>query len=217
MLNDGFCGLIWYIRYVKHSIVFSLVVSALLLGACESDGTLYQSDVQRVQKNHMDLPDPIRCYFNGIQYELSSMFHPHYDDSYVLGDLYEIRVNYGLHMYFSIESFSESEAEEIQFMFENGDEMTLLDAVHDHYAIKRNESLEEATVSIKKNVPKSVKYPGVMQVISGSTYSEAVPNSYFFATLEINDQIVVVQLIGKKENMGYMHDDFIDILSSIVA
>lgn len=165
----------------------------------------------------MDLPDPIRHYFNGIEYQLSAIFNPHYHDEYVLSDLYEIRVNYNMHLYFSIESFSESEAEEMRFKFEEGDSMNLLDAVHDHYAIKRNSSLVEATVSIKKKVPKSVGYPGVMQTISGATYSGDVPNSYFFATMKVNNQFIVVQLIGKQENMGHLYDDFIDILSSITG
>lgn len=119
-----------------------------------------------------------------------------------------------MNLYFSIERFSEMEAEGIRYRFDN-DEISLLDAVHDNYAIKRNASLEEATISIKKSVPESVGFPGVMQTISGENYSGLPANTYFMASLEINDDIYVVQLIGKEENMGYLYDDFIEIISSI--
>lgn len=176
---------------------------------------MYVSDTEKLQKNNMDLPDPRPHFFNGIRYELSSLFYSHYDDDYVISDNYDISRNAELQLYFSVEFFSKSDAEEFQFQFEEGDSISYLDAVHDHYAVKRNASLEEASVSIKKSVPESVGFPGVMQTISGSTYSSLTPNTYMFATLEIENEYVVVQLIGKKDNMGYLYDDFIDILSSI--
>ncbi len=200
---------------MKHITLLSLLVGAFLLSGCPSERGQYVSDLQRLQQNNMDLPDPVKYYFNGIQYKVSNMLLPHYNDDYVISDLYEIKMNTELNLYFSIESFSRSDAEGFRFNFEESGFITLLDAVHDNYAVKRNESLDEGKVNIKKNVPKSVGFPGVMQVISGSTYRNATPNSYFFATLELDDQFLVVQLIGKEENMGYLYDDFIEILNSI--
>lgn len=200
---------------MKHLSIFLLIASTFLLAGCPGgeQGGAYISDLEKVQNNHMDLPEPRRHYFNGVQYELSKIFYNHYNDEYVISDVYDLSMNDEMNLYFSIESFDLIDAEEFQFEFE--DSLSLLDAVHDHYAIKRNASLEEATVSIKKNVPKSVGYPGVMQTISGSTYRGSTPNSYFFSTIELKDQIIVVQLIGRQENMGYLYDDFIDIISSI--
>jgi hypothetical protein len=204
-------------RIFVHMRTFILFLStAFLFTACPSDqnDTSYLSDIERVQNNGMDLPDPQQNMFGTIRYRLSNLFVPAYLNDYVLADEYDVRMNADLNLYFSIERFSLSEAESIRFKFDDS-EISLMDAVHDHYAIKRNASLEDATVSIKKTVPENVAFPGVMQTMSGVAFKNADTNTYFFATLNLEDQIVVVQLIGKTENMGYLYDDFLDILASL--
>ena len=203
---------------MKSLTILTLFVSAFLLTGCpggSSGGGGYLSDLERVQSNHMDFPSPRTRYFDGVRYKLSDIFYSHYNNDYVISDDYELAANNQLNIYFSIESFSFDDAEEFKFGFENIDDLSLLDAVHDHYAIRRNSTLEEATVSAKKSVPKEVAFPGVMQVITGSTYSHSPINSYFFATLELEDRILVIQLIGGEESMQYFYDDFIEILTSI--
>jgi hypothetical protein len=116
-------------------------------------------------------------------------------------------------LHFSVEHFSPDEAEALVFGFK--DEVTKIDAVHDHYCMRRVESLVNPEVSIKKEVPKTVAYPGVTQVIHGGPYNGDLPSSYFMSTVEIDGEYYVFQMIGKKENMGYLYDDFIQILSSI--
>ncbi len=205
---------------MKFQIIFSLVFASLVLTGCpgdreeEVDPATYMTDLERIQKNNMDLPDNQRFYFSGIRYHLSNLFQRTYSHDFVLADDYEVKVIHEMNLYFSIERFSESEAEGIRYQFDN-DEISLLDAVHDNYAIKRNSSLEKATISIKKSVPESVGFPGVMQTISGKNYSRRSGNTYFMASLDINNDIYVIQLIGKEENMGYLYDDFIEIISSI--
>lgn len=200
---------------MKHITLISLIVGAFLLTGCPEKAAQGMSDLQRVQQNNMDLPNPMKYYFNGVQYRLSNIFIPHYNDDYVISSMHDIKMNPELHLHFSIESFSRDDAEGFRFSFGDSEDIKLLDAVHDHYAVKRNESLEEAKVNIKKDLPKTVGFPGYIQVISGSVYRRSAPNSYFFATLELEDQFLVVQLIGKEENMGYLYDDFLEILSSI--
>ncbi|PWL30392.1 MAG: hypothetical protein DCO96_05265 [Fluviicola sp. XM-24bin1] len=213
-------GIKSYIRSVKFQLIFSLVLASLVLTGCpdkegeEFDPAVLMTDLEKIQANNMDLPNSQRYTFGGIRYRLSELFRRTYKHDFVLADEYEVRVINQLNLYFSIERFSEYEAEGILYQFDN-DEMSLLDAVHDNYAIKRNASLEKATISIKKAVPESVGYPGVMQTISGKNYSRRAGNTYFMATLDINGDIYVAQLIGKEENMGYLYDDFIDIISSI--
>lgn len=164
----------------------------------------------------MDFPSPRTKYFNGVRYKLSEIFYNHSNNDYVISDDYELAMNNELNIYFSIESFSFDDAEEFRFEFEDSENLSLLDAVHDHYAVKRNSTLEEATVSVKKNTPKEIPFPGVIQVITGSTYNHSPVNSYFFSTIELEDQILVVQLIGGEESMRYFYDDFIEILTSII-
>ena len=161
----------------------------------------------------MDFPDLTVKYFEGINYKLSDLFERSYYDDFVIHDNAEVKTILELSIYFTVEKFSEDEALEIQYNFEN--EIQLLNAVHDMYSAKRINTLEESAVSIKKEVPKSVGYPGYIQVISGSRFENESQTTYFMATLEIDDAFYVFQLIGKKENMGYLHDDFIDLLSSV--
>ena len=187
-----------------------------MLSGCPSDreSVIQKSDLERLQKNNMDLPDQRSHYFHGINYKLSNLFQTTYYQDFVLSDVHEIKTIASLNLYFSIESFNKSKAEAIRFKFDD-ENLSLLDAVHDHYAIQRNSTLKDATVSIKKEVPKSVGFPGVMQTISGATYKGVQGNTYFFATIDLKEKIIVVQLIGKEENMGYLYDDFIEIISSI--
>ena len=203
---------------MKYTVIFSLIASTFLLIGCtdnEEDNSIYLSDLEKLQKNNMDFPDMQRFYFEDIHYRMSGLFYYSSFDDFVLADDYDIKINHELNLYFSVEHFSASDAESIRYQFDDEVEISLLDAVHDNYAIKRNASLEEATISIKKNVPKSVGFPGVIQTITGVNYEGIPANTYFFASLDIDGDIYVVQLIGKEENMGYLYDDFIDILSSI--
>lgn len=160
----------------------------------------------------MDLPDPERNYFEGITYQLSNLFENDYDEDYVLSNTAETKIIYDVDLNFSVEVFNEDEAEVFQYGFE--EDIDLLNAVHDYYVIRRQSSLFESTVSIKKPLPSSVDYEGFIQVIDGGIY-EYDGSSYMTATMKVNDKYFVFQLIGIKENMGYLYDDFIDILSSV--
>jgi len=162
----------------------------------------------------MDFPNLSRVHFDGINFELSDLFYETYDNYFVIQDDAEVKVIEELGLYFSVEVFTNDEALEAQYAFE--DEIELLDAVHDMYISKRSSTLENLSVSIKKTVPKSVNFPGYMQVANGSKYEyQDELTTYFTATLKIDDKYYVFQLIGKEDNMAYLHDDFIDIISSV--
>lgn len=161
----------------------------------------------------MDFPDLQKEYYNGIYYMISDLFTRDYNDDYTIQDNAKTKAIYSMDINFSIEVFDEDEAELLQFAFE--EDITPIDAVHDNYILKRASTLDEPDISIKKEVPKTVGFPGYIQVVHGTSsyYDDAA--SYFTATLEIDDEYYVFQLIGIEENMGYLYDDFIDILSSV--
>ena len=161
----------------------------------------------------MDFPDLERQYYEGINFMLSDIFSSDYNQDYVLTDNAMTRVVYEIQVNFSVEVFDKEDAEEIQYAF-NG-ETDLLNAVHDNYIIKRKHSLFNSEVSMKKALPSTVGYSGYIQTVHGSTYMEGEGSTYLTATLEINGRYFVFQLICKTDNMGYLHDDFIDILSSV--
>lgn len=161
----------------------------------------------------MDLPEPLGFSHKGLNFKLSKLFERSSYNNMVIQDDAAVRVISQLSLYFTVESFSQSEADAYAYSFDT--EIDPLDAVHDVYSEKRLETLDEYTVSIKKAVPKSVKFPGYIQVLSGSRHKNDQPTTYFMSTIQVGNKYYVFQLIGKEDNMGYLHDDFIKILSSI--
>mgnify|MGYP000586677918 CR=1 FL=1 len=162
----------------------------------------------------MDFPDPKKESYKNIEYMLSDMFVYGYDDHFTLSDDADTKVIYELGINFSVEVFEPEEAEVIQFSFDK--KIDLHRAVHENYILRRQASLYEHTTAIIKETPKSVSFPGYIQTVHGNQFEYNEASSYFTATLEIDSSYYVFQLIGKKENMGYLYDDFIDILASVV-
>lgn len=198
---------------VKIFNLISLFAVVILTTGCPAAS--YESDMKKIQNNNMNFPDLEKQYYNGIAYQLSDLFDDDYDEDYVITDNAETKIVYGIDVNFSVEVFQKQDAELIQYAFDG--DIDLFNAVHDNYVLKREASLYQPAISIKKPTPKSVGYPGYIQVISGSQYSydNEEGSSYFTATLDIDGEYYVFQLIGKKANMGYLYDDFINILSSV--
>lgn len=197
---------------VKSLTLISLLGAFFLLTACP--GTNQKSHLEQVQENNMDFPDLRTRYYQPLEIQLSQLFDKDYALEYALQDNAVGYVIYEMDVYFCIEEFDEEEAETIRFSFDD-ENITAFDAVHDYYLLKRQESLSEPDLGIKKELPKSVNFPGYVQVITGVKSDYEVASTYFTATLEINGKYYVFQMIGKEENMGYLYDDFIDILSSV--
>lgn len=196
---------------VKIYTIIALIGIFVLTTACP--GTKYVSEIKKLQDNNMDFPDLRKEYYNGISFLLSGMFNTAYNNQHVITDNAKTMVIYNLDLNFTVETFDEYAAEVIQYAFD--DEIDAINAVHDNYILKRQASLFDFSTSVKKEVPKSVGFPGFIQVVHGNTYSYDDEASYFTATLAIDGTYFVFQLIGKKENMGYLYDDFIDLLSSV--
>lgn len=161
----------------------------------------------------MDFPDLKKEYYNGIYYMLSDLFTRDYNDEYTIQDNAKTKAIYSMDINFSIEVFDADEAELLQFAFE--EDISPIDAVHDNYILRRAATLQEPDISIKKEVPSTVGFPGYIQVVQGTSSYYDSPAAYFTCTLEIDNEYYVIQLIGKEDNMGYLYDDFIDILSSV--
>jgi hypothetical protein len=196
---------------VKIAILISLIGAFFLLTACP--GSRSKSALGQLQENGMDFPDLRSRRFSVVKFQLSSLFDRDYGIDYTVQDNASGFVIYEMNLHFSVERFESGEIELIQFAFD--DEISPMDAVHDHYILKRESSLEDAETGIKKELPESVKFPGYIQVVEGARSDYGQTSSYLTATLEIGNDYYVFQLIGKEPNMGYLYDDFIDILSSV--
>lgn len=196
---------------MKIPALIALFATFVLCTACP--GTQQKYDLDKILENNMDLPELGSRYYKGLSYELSDLFQDDYDASYVIGTDAETYLIYDIGLYFSVEFFSESDADVLRYVF---DEVTdPLNAVHDNYILKRLESMNQTVHSVKKELPESVKYPGFIQVVHGDTYSDSYSTTYFTATLKANDGYYVFQMIGPRQNMGYIYDDFIALLSSV--
>jgi len=116
-----------------------------------------------------------------------------------------------------VELFDNDQIETIQYTFDY--ETTPLNAVHDNYIIQRQNSLTDFSTSIKKEIPDSINQIGFTQIIheeiTEETEYESKESTYFLATLDIDDEIYVFQMIGKRANMGYLYDDFLRIIASV--
>jgi hypothetical protein len=161
----------------------------------------------------MDLPSPTKRFHDGISYMLSDLFEDSYNTDFVLKDNATTKIIYDLYLNFSVESFTKLEAESFRFNF--SEDTDLLNAVHDHYVFSRQKSLDSYFTSVKKPIDKKVGFKGYTQTIQGSNEYSENDLMYLMATLEVGDKFYVFQLIGKKENMGYLKDDFSAILNSI--
>lgn len=196
---------------MKITTIILFAASLFVLTACPGGG--YQSALDRLQENGMDFPDPRSQRYSPIKFQLSTLFSRDFGMDYVLQDNALGFVIYDLDIHFSVERFETDDVEMIQFAFD--DDIAAIDAVHDNYILKREASLDAGNTGIKKELPQSVSYAGYIQVIEGANTSYSDELSYFTATLEIDGDYYVFQMIGKQENMGYLYDDFIDILSSV--
>ena len=194
----------------KTTSIFFLFCLFILTGC---PGGNYKNALKKIQDNNMDFPDNRKVIYNGISFEISDLFRNSYNDYFCIQDNAETKSIYDMDLNFSVEVFDEDEAELIGYQFD--EEIEALDAIHDNYIIRRKESLNEADISIKKGTLESVGFLGYIQIINGVEYEYSESISYFTATLHIENEFYVFQLIGKEDNMGYLYDDFLDILSSV--
>ena len=191
-------------------VTFIFAGLAFVLCACPPGD--YQGNLSELQNNNMDFPEHRTVFYKGVKFDLATMFDADYNDGYTLTDDPMARIIYEMNINFSVELFDENWIEEIQYSFD--EEIDPLDAVHDYYITERMNSLQDPIPSAKKELPKDIKLDGI-QTIHGADYSYEDESSYFTATVLFDEQIFVFQMIGKKENMGYLYDDFEELLRSI--
>lgn len=188
-----------------------LIVLTLLLTACPD--IRRESAQQKLFKNHMDLPELKRIQYYGVSFQLSKLFEDNYDVEYVIKNDALSKSIYDLGLNFSTEVFNETDAEMFKYSLET--ETDNLNAVHDYYAAKRQNSMYEHFSSVKKKGPRENGYPSIIQTIEGPGYESGDTITYMMATVDINKRYFVFQMIGKKGHIGYLYDDFIAIIKSI--
>lgn len=193
--------------------MFFICKSLLIISLISCSGGTYRPTNKILSDNHMDFPLVEKEHYKQIAFELSPLFTTAINSNFTIQSNAFKKVIYDINLNFSVEVFSESEAEKLKDKFSIPTDA--LNSVHDYYVSKRKNSLYLPAVSIKKNLSKMKGKEGVIQVIEGSTYTNRTVNSYFTSTLKVSNQYYVLQLIGKKDCMGYLYDDFENIIASV--
>lgn len=195
---------------MKRFFIFIVLGFLLATPSCTSN---YKSDIEKLQDNDMNFPDLAKYQFEDISYLRPELLENSYEETNTISELSESYTSYDLDITFSTELFTASSIDVLQYSseFDNDD----LNTLHDHHIRVRENSLNEFTSSIKKKLPSEIGRQGYVQVIHGNTYDEGEDTSYFVATIEVNGECYVFQLMGIRSNMGYLYDDFLNILSSI--
>lgn len=196
---------------MKAKIFLLGSICFFILTACP--GNSYHPSQKKLKDNNMDFPDLEKAVYHDIHFQLSNLFERDYNPKYIIKNKAFAKSIDDISIHFSIEHFSEKEA--AKFQFDNAEEVNKLNAVQDFYISKRENSLVEPNTSIKKDIPKSVGFKGIMQTVQGPTSEDGIISNYLTATLKIGKDYYVFQLISNKGNTGYLYDDFIDILNSV--
>lgn len=159
----------------------------------------------------MDLPDLKSQSYHGIKFKLSDVFVESFRNSFVITrDDAMVREIKEIDVFFSVERFSSEKINNLKTYFD--DRASDHDAVHDYYLEQRCEDLDLEERSVKRKL-EDLKYPTYIEtVISTDSYKTL---SYFIATMKVDAECYVFQFIGSHDCMGYLYDDFIDLLSSV--
>ena len=189
----------------------SIILFCLLISACTSEQG--KSAQKVLTENQMDFPEYINASYFGIKFQIPVQFNSVYDQSFVIKKNALLKNVEELYLNFSVECFNKYEAENFKRAFNS--EIDLLNAVHDNYLQIRKKSITNSWPSIKKELTKPKGINGVFQSIEGDTHNNGNFSSYFMATVEVKNRFYVFQMIGNRENMGYLYDDFMKIISSI--
>ena len=204
-----------YSYNMKMHTLLLFILMLFITTACP--GSRVKSNKKILQENNMNFPGIEETSFENITHILPEMFTDAYDSYYLISDKYDSYICYDLSLRLSVELFDTDQIETIQFTFDY--ETTPLNAVHDNYIIQRQNSLTDFSTSIKKEIPDSINQIGFTQIIheeiTEETGYESKESTYFLATLDIDDEIYVFQMIGKRANMGYLYDDFLRIIASV--
>lgn len=201
---------------MKSKSLCSFLIALFLFTACPPVKVKNEGKI-RLEKNNMDFDSFENYYFEGVNYKLWDVFKPEFYREYTLSDVSERFSVENLNLYFSIEKFSLEQAQDILFSF--NEDIDLVDAVHQNYMNHRIDySYEDIKISSKTAIPDSIGVNGFIQVIEDGEKlprNESYGSTYFIATFKKKNQYYVIQLIGPISNMGYLYDDFIDLVKSV--
>ena len=195
-----------------HRLLLLLIPTFLVVGCFDYDKE--NKEIREAFKNnHYNFKLDKTLKYEGISFKLPDHFKKNYSHNYTIKNSSLTRTSNALNIYFSVERFDQSDLNR-DFVYDFVVKDDLLNTFQDAYVWRRYESLNNAGVSIKKELPKMFKHKGVIQTISGDgTYSGQA--YYITSTMKVGNDYYVFQWITSKPVMNYTYDDFEEILKSV--
>lgn len=204
----------WKLFTFVEMKMWSLLLFVPMLFLMTACPTSNKQSLPSVFANKMDFPNLEKRSHAGIDFQLSALFKDAFENYFLLkpDGAYNKEIM-DMNVRFCIETFTSIDAASMEFI--QGEGKTPLESVHENYINRRLKSLEERLLSTRKPLSKKIGFNGFIQVIEGGSSIDDKLSTYMIATLEIDNQYHVIQLIGPKDHMGYFYDDFNTILESI--
>jgi hypothetical protein len=199
---------------MKRLIVIIFILP--LLTACPKNKEEERTDTAKAfRENGYNFPGYKKITYKNIKLQVPTSFEFDYGTSYCYKQSALCRRDYALGVIFTAERFDEDDLES-EMMMDYVIEEDLLNGFHNAYVDRRFESLYNGSISFKKDIKKTVKFKGVIQTLAGadSEYSDRELR-YVTATLKVEDEYYVFQMITSKEMMDYVYDDFEHILETV--
>lgn len=193
--------------------ILPLLASTLFFAGCIDYDKENKKIREEFKTNHYNFKLDKTLKYEGISFQLPKHFARHYSHNFTVKNSSLTRFSNALNIYFSVERFNKSDLNR-PFVADFVIKGDLLNTFQDAYVSRRYGSLDNAGISIKKELPKNFKHKGIIQTVagdgdySGQTY-------YATATVKVKDNYYVFQWISSKPIMNYTYDDFERILKSI--
>lgn len=198
---------------MKRYLVFLLLLP--FLTACPPPRDRREDSIKEFRKNHYNLTPLRKAAYRNIRFEVPQMLETDYSKSHVFRSTAYTLTEYQLGINFTVERFLDNDIYS-ELMIDQVVTKDLLNTFHDAYVTRRVNSLDGGTASYKKKVYNPLKFDGVIQTITAEPKYQYDQHLYYItATMKVEKEYYVFQLISEKDMMAYLYDDFVRILASV--
>lgn len=192
--------------------IFTLIVISFVLSGCPNSLNKTKNDIE---KNGLNLPDPIFVNKLGIRFGISDIFeeNTYYDFTIKTSESVSY-IAHAVSLHLGIEKYDSDEIQGIKYK-EDTEELSDLDALRDYYAHQRYLSLESAVISEPIELFSKTGKKGWMQSVEETGIDEVYNLHYLIGTISHKGKFYVFQFVAGKQNMPYLLDDFLEIIKSV--
>lgn len=197
---------------ISKSITFFALI--VLISACGSPKKVDKTNSrEKFKLNGYDFILDASHKWGNIMFKIPSCFIKSYYSQGTIQSRSFMRETSTFNGYFFVEEFEESD-QYLSFVESQVASKDLLNLFHDAYVKAISDRLIGGVSALKKDLPKSVKYKGVIQVVREYSDDDD-PDYYAIATMKIKNKYYTFTWLTGKDMMAYTYDDFVDILETV--